>query len=283
MISNEEDEVLLAISENLSKLRIYLKDDKFQACLPLFQSLLCVEETVVRETTVESLREIIKTLKEDQILTHIIPMIFNISNQENFTGKVSACYLIRMVYSKAGSEKDKLRSLYFKLCDEESLLIKRAAGREFGKLCMVMEKDIVNPDMINYFKKLMNESDSIRVILLDSLVHLVKLFQNTDQQRINVQVVVAASDDKSWRVRHELARIFPSLIDGFGSQINELIPTYANLIKDSETEVKIAALEGLADVIRHVNSEKVTVCIIPAILSLNNEGSIQVKCKQSII
>ena len=69
-----------------------------------------------------------------------------------------------------------------------------------------------------------------------------------------------------------------SIIDGFGSQINELVPTYANLIKDSETEVKIAALEGLDNVIKFVNSEKVTVCIIPALLSLSNESSIQVKC-----
>jgi len=112
---------------------------------------------------------------------------------------------------------------------------------------------------------------------LSSLIHLVKLFQNTDQQRINVQVVVAASEDISWRVRNELAKIFPKLIDGFGSQINELVPTYSNLIKDSEIEVKIAALEGIEIVINHVSSEKVSVCIIPALLSLSSESSVHVK------
>jgi serine/threonine-protein phosphatase 2A regulatory subunit A len=278
LLSSEEDEVLLAIAENLSKFRNYLKDDKFSATFPLFQILLCAEETVVRETIIESLREIIKNLPDDIIYSQILPIIYNISNQENFTGRVSACYMVRMVYQKAGKDKEKLRSLYFKLCDEDLPLTKRAAAKEFGHLCMVMEKEVVNPDMINYFKKFMNESDSIRVLLLSSLVQLVKLFQNTDLQRINVQVVVAASDDKSWRVRHELARIFPSLIEGFGSQINELVPTFANLIKDSETEVKIAALEGLEIVIKSISSEKVTVCIIPAILSLANESSFHVKC-----
>lgn len=279
LITIEEDEVLLAISENLSRFRTYLKDDKFVATFSLFQTLLCAEETVVRETTIESFREIIKSLSDDIIYAHILPIIYNISSQENFTGKVSACYMIRMVYQKAGKDKEKLRSLYFKLCDEDLPLIKRSAAKEFGHLCLVMEKEVVNPDMINYFKKFMNESDSIRVILLSSLVHLVKLFQNSELQRINVQVVVAASDDKSWRVRHELARIFPSLIEGFGNQINELVPTFANLIKDSETEVKIAALEGLDTVIRTINSDKVSVCIIPAILSLSNESSFHVKCK----
>jgi serine/threonine-protein phosphatase 2A regulatory subunit A len=270
---------LLAISENLSRFRIYLKDDKFTSAFPLFQTLLCAEETVVRETTIESMREIIKTLGDDIIYNQILPIIYNISLQENFTGRVSAVYLIRMVYQKAGKDKEKLRSLYFKLCDEDLPLIKRAAAKEFGYLCLVMEKEVVNPDMINYFKKFMNESDSIRVLLLSSLVHLVKLFQNTELQRINVQVVVAASDDKSWRVRHELAKIFPSLIDGFGSQINELVPTFSNLIKDSETEVKIAALEGLTIVIKSISSEKVTICIIPCILASVTESSPVVKCK----
>lgn len=280
LIATEEDEVLLAISENLNRFKLYLKEDKFIATFSLFQTLLCADETVVRESTIESLREIIKTLSDDVIYNHILPIIYNINSQENFTGKVSACYMIRMVYPKAGKDKEKLRNIYFKLCDEDLPLIKRSAVKEFGHLCMVMEKEVVNPDMINYFKKFMNESDSIRVLLLSSLLQLVKLFQNTDLQRINVQVVVAASDDKSWRVRHELAKLFPQLIDGFGTQINELLPTFANLIKDSETEVKISALEGLATVIKSVSSEKVTVCIIPAILSLSNESSPYVKCKK---
>lgn len=278
LVSFEEDEVLLAIAENLSKFKSYLKEDKFVSVFSLYQNLLCAEETVVRETAIESMREIIPTLSDEVIYSQIIPIIYNISNQENFTGKVSACYMIRMVYQKAAKDKEKLRTLYFKLCDEDLPLIKRAAAKEFGFLCTIMEKEVVNPDMITYFKKFMNESDSIRVLLLNSLVQLVKLFQNSDLQRINVQVVVAASDDKSWRVRHELAKIFPLLIEGFGNQINELVPTFANLIKDSETEVKIAALEGLDTVIKNISSDKVTVCIIPAILSLSNE-SFHVKCK----
>lgn len=278
LIATEEDEVLLSIAENLSRFKTYLKDDKFVSCLPLYQSLLCAEETVVRDTTVESIRDVINALSDDMIYNHVLPIIYNISNQENFTGKISACYMIRMVYQKASKDKEKLRQLYFKLCDEDVPLIKKAAAKEFGSLCTVMEKEVVNPDMINYFKKLMNESDSIRVILLSSLIYLVKLFHNTELQRINVQVVVAASDDKSWRVRHELAKIFPSLIEGFGGQqINELIPTFANLIKDSETEVKISALEGLEQVISGINQEKVSAFLVPAIISLNSEGSVHVK------
>ena len=239
--------------------------------------MLCVEETVVRDQTVEGTRELIKSFNEEQIQKDVMSLITVISNQEYFTGKVSACYLIRMAYEKAGKEKEKLRSLYYKLCDDETPLIKRTAAKEFGYLCLVMEKEIVNPEMINYFKKFMSDSDSVKVIALSSLIQLVKLFQNTDNQRLNVQVVVAASEDKSWRVRHELAHIFPQLIEGFGSQINELVPTLGNLIKDSEMEVRNVALEGLAQIIRYFNSEKVSICIIPAILSVANDSTPHVK------
>src|ERR1700722_6070572 len=95
--------------------------------------------------------------------------------------------MIRMIYERAGKEKEKLRNLYFRLCDDETPLIKKAAAKEFGPLCMVMEKEVVNPDMINYFKKFMVDSDNVKVTALGSLVYLVKLFHNTDQQRLNVQ------------------------------------------------------------------------------------------------
>lgn len=274
---NEEDEVLMAISEQIPKFKQFLDSNQLISVLSLLQFLLCVEETVVREQAVEGMRDLVKLFNEEQIQKDVIGLINTISSQEYFTGKVSACYLIRMCYEKAGKEKEKLRSLYFKLCDDETPLIKRSAAKEFGPLCLVMEKEVVNPDMINYFKKFMTDSDSVKVIALSSLIQLVKLFQNTDQQRLNVQVVVAASEDKSWRVRHELAKIFPQLIEGFGTQINELVPTLGNLIKDSEMEVRLAALEGLTQFIKCVNSEKITICIIPALLSLVNESSQLVK------
>jgi serine/threonine-protein phosphatase 2A regulatory subunit A len=276
-MATEEDEILLAAAEQLSKFRLFLDPNNIISVLPLFQFLLCVEETVVREQAIESMRELVKYLSEEHIQKDVCGLIMSISNQEYFTGKVSSCFLIRMCYEKAGKEKEKLRSLYFKLCDDETPLIKRSAAKEFGFLCLVMEKEVVNPDMINYFKKFMLDSDSVKVIALSSLIQLVKLFQSTDQQRLNVQVVVAASEDKSWRVRHELAKIFPQLIEGFGTQINELVPTLGNLIKDSEMEVRLAALEGVTQVIKCVNSEKISICIIPALLSLSNESSTHVK------
>lgn len=277
IMPNEEDEVLLGIAEEMPHFRNYLDDKQITNTFPLFQFLFGCEETVVRGSAIEAMRKLVPALNDDQVQKDIIPMIINLSNLEAFQCKVSACFLIRMCYSKAGSNKDKLRALYFKLCDDETPLIKKTAAKEFGPLCLVVEKEIVSGEMVGYYKKFMNDADTVKVTILPSLVQMVKLFQNTDLQRLNIQFIVAASEDKSWRVRNELARIFPQLLENLGSQIVELVPTLANLIKDSETEVKISALKSLQQIIFKISVDKITVCVIPSLKSLNNESSTEVK------
>ena len=277
ILPNEEDEVLLAVSEEVPHFKTYLSDKQITNALPIFQFLLGCEETVVRESAVEGMRKLIISLSDDQVQKDIVPLILAISNIEAFQWKVSSICLIRTAYPKAGKEKEKLRALYFKLCDDETPIIKRTAAKEFGPLCLVIEKDHVSNDMITYYKKFMNETDSVRVTILPSLVQLAKLFQNSDLQKTNLQFVVAASEDKSWRVRNELAIIFPQFIEYFGSQINELVPTLSNLIKDSETEVKISALKSLNLLIAKISSDKIQACVIPSLRGLNNESSKEVK------
>ena len=118
--------------------------------IPLFQALLGCEETVVRESTVEGFRKLIPSLSDEKVQSEVIPMILNIANMEAFQWKVSACYLVRICYSKAGKEKERLRSLYFKLCDDETPIIERTAVRNLVPLCLTMEKEHVSNEMITY-------------------------------------------------------------------------------------------------------------------------------------
>jgi serine/threonine-protein phosphatase 2A regulatory subunit A len=274
IIPTEEDEVLLAISEELPHFKSYLDSKQILAILPLFQALLGCEETVVRESTIEGLRKLIPSFTDEQVQKEVIPMIIQISNLEAFQWKVSACYLVRICYPKAGKEKEKLRSLYFKLCDDEIPIIKRTAAKEFGPLCLTIEKEHVNNEMLTYYKKFMNETDSVRVTILPAIVQLSKLFQGSETQKLNLQNISTASEDKSWRVRNELSLIFPEFVDYYGSNLNdELIKTLSNLIKDSETEVKTSALKSLNLVIKKIPGEKIQSIIIPALRALNNESS----------
>ncbi|MCQ2821211.1 MAG: hypothetical protein MJ252_28455 [archaeon] len=277
ILKSEEDEVLLAVSEEMPNFKHYLDQKNLPQIFPLFQSLFGCEETVVRESAVEKMRGIIPDLDEEIVQKHLIPLIVNISNLEAFQWKVSALYMVRMCYSKAGKDKDKLRQLYFKLCDDETPIIKRTAAKEFGPLCLTIEKNYVYNDMIHYYKKFMLESDIVRVTILPSLVQLAKLSQNADLQRENLKFIVAASEDKSWRVRNQLSQLFPEIVNYLGTQINEVIPTLATLITDSETEVKVSALKSLNQIINKIPADKIQQCIIPSLKNIGNEGSKDVK------
>ena len=274
IISTEEDEVLLAISEELPRFKSYLDGKQMTAVLPLFVSLLGCEETVVRESTVEGLRKLVPSFSEEQVQKDLIPMVVNISNTEAFQWKVSACYLIRICYPKAGKEKEKLVNLYFKLCDDDTPIIKRTAAKEFGPLCLIIEKDTVKSEMLNCYKKFMNESDTVRVTILPSIVQLSKIFQEPELQKQHIQNINSASIDKSWRVRNELANLYPQFIDYFQNNPNlDLVQPICTLMKDSETEVKASALKALNQVISKLPSDKVTSQIVPTLRGLNNESN----------
>ena len=274
IINTEEDEVLLAISEELPRFKSYLDGKQMTAVLPLFLALLGCEETVVRESTVEGLRKLVPSFTEEQVQKDLIPMVVNISNTEAFQWKVSACYLIRICYPKAGKEKEKLVNLYFKLCDDDTPIIKRTAAKEFGPLCLIIEKDTVKSEMLNCYKKFMNESDTIRVTILPSIVQLSKIFQEPELQKLHIQNINAASIDKSWRVRNELANLYPQFIDYFQNNPNlDLVQPICTLMKDSETEVKASALKALNQVISKLPADKVTSQIVPTLRGLNNESN----------
>ena len=284
IINTEEDEVLLAISEELPRFKSYLDGKQMTAVLPLFLALLGCEETVVRESTVEGLRKLVPSFTEEQVQKDLIPMVVNISNTEAFQWKVSACYLIRICYPKAGKEKEKLVNLYFKLCDDDTPIIKRTAAKEFGPLCLIIEKDTVKSEMLNCYKKFMNESDTVRVTILPSIVQLSKIFQEPELQKLHIQNINAASIDKSWRVRNELANLYPQFIDYFQNNPNlDLVQPICTLMKDSETEVKASALKALNQVISKLPADKVTSQIVPTLRGLNNESNKDTKANIGLL
>ena len=284
IINTEEDEVLLAISEELPRFKSYLDGKQMTAVLPLFLALLGCEETVVRESTVEGLRKLVPSFTEEQVQKDLIPMVVNISNTEAFQWKVSACYLIRICYPKAGKEKEKLVNLYFKLCDDDTPIIKRTAAKEFGPLCLIIEKDTVKSEMLNCYKKFMNESDTVRVTILPSIVQLSKIFQEPELQKLHIQNINSASIDKSWRVRNELANLYPQFIDYFQNNPNlDLVQPICTLMKDSETEVKASALKALNQVITKLPADKVTSQIVPTLRGLNNESNKDTKANIGLL
>lgn len=74
--NDDDDEVLLAMAEELKGFVPYVGGVEHASCLlPPLETLCTVEETVVRDKAVEALCKIGSQMKEHHIVEHFIPLI----------------------------------------------------------------------------------------------------------------------------------------------------------------------------------------------------------------
>jgi serine/threonine-protein phosphatase 2A regulatory subunit A len=71
--------------------------------------------------------------------------------------------------------------------------------------------------------------------------------------------LLAAGEDKSWKVRLAFARNFAAFAESFGKEItdNNLVQTFTLLLNDSEAEVKLAAINNTPSCLKFISTEKI--------------------------
>lgn len=91
---------------------------------------------------------------------------------------------------------------------------------------------------------------------------------NKEENRVHtLGSLLAAGDDKSWKVRLCFARNFAKFADSFGREItdNNLIQTFNMLLQDSEPEVKNAAITSLSQSLKNLSTEKICNILLPTL------------------
>lgn len=90
----DEDEVLLALAEQLGTFITLVGGPEYAYCLlPPLESLATVEETVVRDKAVESLRAVAQQHSPADLENHFVPLVQRLSAGDWFTSRTSACGL----------------------------------------------------------------------------------------------------------------------------------------------------------------------------------------------
>lgn len=279
LVKKEEDEVLFAIADELGQIST-LFSGSLLIFLPLLETLAAMEETVVRDRAVASLNLISKSLTDMEIQNNYVPMVLRLATHEWFTGRVSAVNLIHTVYSRTGPQKDKLRQKFIDLCNEETPMIRRAVASKIGDLAGFVEKEVILGELIPIFKQLAaDEQDSVKVLCLDSLKQIAKLLNKDENKTHTLPIIIAATEDKSWKIRLALAKNFAKLAESFGKEITDisLIQIFTTLLKDAETDVKLATVHNLSNFIQMINIDKLHI-LIPHIQSLAGDHSAPVRC-----
>jgi serine/threonine-protein phosphatase 2A regulatory subunit A len=266
LIKTEDDEVLFAIAEELGKVFRLINDKT--VFLGLLESLAKQDETVVREQAAKSLTTICETLSDAEIQNVFAPLVIKLAQGEWFTGRVSSCHLFFPCYSKSGPQKEKLRKKFIELCNEDTPMIRRACASKLGLFATQLEKQHVLQEILPIFRQLsQDEQDTIRVMCLESLIPMAKYLSKEENQIHTLGTLLAAGEDKSWKVRLAFAKNFAQFADSFGKEItdNNLIQTFTILLNDNEAEVKHAAITNISECLKNLSTEKICNLMLPTL------------------
>ncbi|WAR05502.1 2AAA-like protein [Mya arenaria] len=266
----DEDEVLLALAEQLGQFTPLVGGPDYVHCLlPPLESLATVEETVVRDKAVDSLRLV--------AAQH--------SPSDWFTSRTSACGLFAVAYPRASSAiKAELRQHFRNLCSDDTPMVRRAAAGMLGSFAKAVELDYLKSDLIPLFISLaQDEQDSVRLLAVEACVNIASLLSPDD---INLHVMPTlrqAAEDKSWRVRYMVADKFTELQKAVGPEITkqDLVPAFQSLLKDCEAEVRAASAHKVKEFSQNLPADcRETVImtnILPCVKDLVSDANQHVK------
>lgn len=166
-----------------------------------------------------------------------------------------------------------------------------------------------------------DDQDSVRVLCMESLVEISRSFSKELNKATTIPLLIMMAADKAWKVRIKFANSFAKFAEAMGPAITEvsLVSIFAALLSDPEGEVRLAgtqnftaflkltpkvkyqsllpivnellrdtlflvrvsAFEILCVLIMGLSKEEITSKIIPTILSLiRNESVNEVKIEQ---
>ncbi|XP_013394072.1 serine/threonine-protein phosphatase 2A 65 kDa regulatory subunit A alpha isoform-like isoform X3 [Lingula anatina] len=245
----DEDEVLLALAEQLGSFTPLVGGNDFVHCLlPPLESLATVEETVVRDKAVDSLRAIAAQHSQSDLENHFVPLVKRLSGGDWFTSRTSACGLFSVCYQRVSAGvKAELRQHFRNLCSDDTPMVRRAAASKLGEFAKVVEIEYLKSDLIPLFTALAQDeqvfNDSVRLLAVEACVSIASLLPHSDTEQLVMPTLRSAAEDKSWRVRYMVADKFTELQHAVGPEITkaDLVPAFQSLLKDVEAEVRAAS------------------------------------------
>uniref|UniRef100_A0A336M5T6 Protein phosphatase PP2A regulatory subunit A n=1 Tax=Culicoides sonorensis TaxID=179676 RepID=A0A336M5T6_CULSO len=282
----DEDEVLLALAEQLGNFTSLVGGPEFAMYLiPPLESLANIEETVVRDKAVESLRTVASQHSAADLEMHVVPMLARLVHGDWFTSRTSACGLFSVCYPRVSAEvKADLRSNFRQLCQDDTPMVRRAAAGKLGEFAKVVEVEYLKSDLIPMFVQLaQDDQDSVRLLAVEACVSIAQLLQQDDVEHLVMPTLRQCAGDSSWRVRYMVAEKFTDLQKAVGPEITktDLVPAFQFLLKDSEAEVRTSAAtkvkEFCANLDKASQEQIIMTHILPCVKELVSDPNQHVK------
>jgi len=274
------DELRHKIGLNLCSLAAMMEKDKLACLLPICQILCEEEESIVREQGLNTLVFLGET--KPDLGPEMYPILKKLVDAEWFTSRLSAIAWMPDLYPiLPEAEQKEVIGMYQVMCNDEAPMVRRLAAVQFEKLFLAMPKETIlsgasgaagnETSLMQTYHSLATDSsqDSIRRSCVDGAVALVGIFTPDEIRQHVFQLLQAATEDKSWRVRLKLAQKFSILCQKLQpDQTSQFIVThFGNLLRDTEQEVRIAATIAIGESVPHLPAEQLQ-SIVPHLQGL---------------
>lgn len=215
---------------------------KFAAAIfPCLERYCGEEETVLRDAAVGSLVKIINSMPLADIIKTVMPFLRKLVDGD-WLNRVCACALMTCTHSRSSAQtQEELRKLYERLLADDTPMVRKAAFENLPGFIAVVQKEQVKELAIPALQNLTDDpSDSIRIFGVTALVALAPLFlDKAEFDTLVAPLVDAAVQDRSWRVRQELAHQLPQLSQRLGKALAvQLLPVLVTLLHDVQGEVR---------------------------------------------
>lgn len=94
---------------------------------------------------------------------------------------------------------------------------------------------------------------------MESLIDIAKCLTVEENKNNLIPIIIQLTGDKSWKVKLYLAKNFADLAEALGKEISEnsLFAIFSTLLRDLESEVRIAAVKSLKRFVSLLSSDKV--------------------------
>ncbi|KAF7255632.1 hypothetical protein EG68_06745 [Paragonimus skrjabini miyazakii] len=286
-IMYDEDEVLREMAQQLAEFVPLVGGSEYVHCLlPPLEGLASVEETVVREKAIETLRTLAPSFSPKDLGAHFLPLLKRLATAEWFTSRTSACGLFSVIYRHSpNAVRADLRQTFRQLCTDDTPMVRRAAASRLGEFARCLEPDALRSDLLPLLPQLaqQDDQDSVRLLGVNASVEFAEVLPAEDILAHVIPVVRGAVEDKSWRVRYQLADHITDLQAAVKPQITaqHLVDVYQQLLKDPEGEVRAAAagkLKKFASALPTDTRESIIMKnLLPIVREMVGETNLQVK------
>jgi len=165
-------------------------------------------------------------------------------------------------------------------------MVRRGAASAFGSFAAVVEKEHQAQDMVNIYSGLaQDEQDSVRQLIVTGASSIGIALADASQSSLYVfPVVKNACNDRSWRVRHAVAKDYPEIVTSLGASgdfLEQMIGCFLGLLQDTEAEVRGAAAGNIAAVVEIAGCDVFTNDIAPLLDGLSKDPVMEVRSKLS--